>query len=58
MSFSDARELARQELHSALRDSSYRGDVSRARAILRDLGAEAEVIINSAPNGYNTLLFK
>ncbi|KAK7078388.1 hypothetical protein SK128_010659 [Halocaridina rubra] len=55
---SDARELARQELHSALRDSCSRGDVSRAKAILRDLGAEAEIIINSAPNGSNTLLFK
>ncbi|KAK4295198.1 hypothetical protein Pmani_032225 [Petrolisthes manimaculis] len=53
-----ARELARQELHSALRESCSRGDVSRARAILRDLGAEAQVIINSAPNGSNTLLFK
>ncbi|XP_042874450.1 leucine-rich repeat serine/threonine-protein kinase 1-like isoform X4 [Penaeus japonicus] len=54
----DARELARQELHSALRESCSRGDVSRAKAILRDLGAEAEIIINSAPNGSNTLLFK
>ncbi|XP_063611108.1 leucine-rich repeat serine/threonine-protein kinase 1-like [Penaeus indicus] len=53
-----ARELARQELHSALRESCSRGDVSRAKAILRDLGAEAEIIINSAPNGSNTLLFK
>ncbi|XP_069190679.1 leucine-rich repeat serine/threonine-protein kinase 1-like isoform X2 [Procambarus clarkii] len=54
----DARELARQELHSALRESCSRGDVSRAKAILRDLGAEAQIIINSAPNGSNTLLFK
>ncbi|KAK8739393.1 hypothetical protein OTU49_003613, partial [Cherax quadricarinatus] len=53
-----ARELARQELHSALRESCSRGDVSRAKAILRDLGAEAQIIINSAPNGSNTLLFK
>ncbi|XP_076065875.1 leucine-rich repeat serine/threonine-protein kinase 1-like isoform X3 [Oratosquilla oratoria] len=54
----DARELARQELHSALRESCSQGDVSRARTILRDLGAEEEIIINSAPNGSNTLLFK
>uniref|UniRef100_A0A6A7FVB2 non-specific serine/threonine protein kinase n=2 Tax=Hirondellea gigas TaxID=1518452 RepID=A0A6A7FVB2_9CRUS len=54
----DARELARQELHGALREACTRGDVPRARTLLRDLGEEATVIINAAPNGTNTLLFK
>ncbi|KAF2362731.1 Ankyrin repeat [Trinorchestia longiramus] len=54
----DAREQARQELHGALREACGRGDVAQARALLRDMGDEAVVVVNAAPNGAHTLLYK
>lgn len=41
-----------------LREACSRGDVTAARHMIKELGVEAEMIINSAPNGSNTLLFK
>ncbi|RZF34102.1 hypothetical protein LSTR_LSTR009743, partial [Laodelphax striatellus] len=53
----DARELARQSSYLALREAVASGDVATVRNIIFDLGPEAELLINMAPSGSNTLLF-
>lgn len=54
----DAKEIVRQELHMALREACAKGDVSRAKAILSSLDGDSESIINSAPSGSCTLLYR
>ncbi|XP_023236619.1 leucine-rich repeat serine/threonine-protein kinase 1-like [Centruroides sculpturatus] len=54
----DEQEQKRQELYLALWDSCSKGEVSHTKQIIRELGREAELVINSAPNGCSTLLFK
>ncbi|RXG51538.1 Leucine-rich repeat serine/threonine-protein kinase 1 [Armadillidium vulgare] len=53
-----AKEIVRQELHMALREACAKGDVSRAKAILSSLDGDSESIINSAPSGSCTLLYR
>ena len=53
-----AKEVARQELHTALREACNKGDIAKARAILQNLGTECDSIINSSPSGSGTLLFR
>ncbi|XP_075215251.1 leucine-rich repeat kinase [Lycorma delicatula] len=53
----DAKELARQSSHSALRDAVAAGDVTTVKNLIAELGVEAELLINMAPSGSNTLLF-
>lgn len=42
----------------SLRDAICRGDVSTTRTILSELGPNEEFIVNMAPNGSTTLLYK
>ncbi|XP_071041167.1 leucine-rich repeat serine/threonine-protein kinase 1 isoform X3 [Parasteatoda tepidariorum] len=56
--FLDNREQHREELHKALWDACSRGEVNKARQLIKQLGRETELIINSTPNGCSTLLFK
>ncbi|CAM1297638.1 Uncharacterised protein g1884 [Pycnogonum litorale] len=51
-------EMIKHELHIGLREACSRGDVNAARHMIKELETEAELILNSAPNGSNTLLFK
>ncbi|KAG8224988.1 hypothetical protein J437_LFUL005999, partial [Ladona fulva] len=54
----DEKERQRQERHTALRNACTQGEPpSVIRAMVQGLGQEAELIINMAPNGSNTLLF-
>ncbi|GFS86526.1 hypothetical protein NPIL_84741 [Nephila pilipes] len=54
----DDREQHREELHVALWEACSKGDVSKAKQLIKQLGRETELIINSTPNGCSTLLFK
>lgn len=55
--FPDERENSRQHLHMTLREACAAKDVNLARKILIEAGPDAEMIVNLAPNGSNTLLF-
>ena len=55
--FTDARETARQRCHVSLRHTCAAGDVSLLKSLLQQLGSEAELVVNMAPSGSNTLLF-
>jgi len=55
--FTDAKETARQRCHASLRDTCAAGDVSLLKSLLQQLGSEAELVVNMAPSGSNTLLF-
>jgi len=54
---SDEIEQKRQDHHSALREACSHGDAEAVRKIVENLGDEAELVINMAPSGSNTLLF-
>lgn len=54
---SDAKEKAKLEIHAAIRDAVTHGDVSSVRNLLVSLQKDAELIVNMAPSGANTLLF-
>ncbi|XP_045460940.1 leucine-rich repeat serine/threonine-protein kinase 1 [Harmonia axyridis] len=56
-SAADAREKNRQSSHSALRVACTQGDVTSVKQIISSLSKDAELIINMAPSGANTLLF-
>ncbi|CAL1275195.1 unnamed protein product [Larinioides sclopetarius] len=56
--FLDDREQHREELHVALWEACSKGDVNKAKQLIKQLGRETELIINSTPNGCSTLLFK
>ncbi|CAH1175605.1 unnamed protein product [Phaedon cochleariae] len=53
----DAKEKARLDIHGAIRDACTRGDVNSVQQILVSLQKDAELIVNMAPSGANTLLF-
>ncbi|XP_046393381.1 leucine-rich repeat serine/threonine-protein kinase 1 [Ischnura elegans] len=54
----DEKERRRQESHAALRNACAQGEPpSVIRGMVQALGEEAELIVNMAPNGSNTLLF-
>ncbi|XP_031347203.1 leucine-rich repeat serine/threonine-protein kinase 1-like isoform X2 [Photinus pyralis] len=53
----DAREKARLDIHAALRDAVIQGDSSSVQQLVTSLAKDAELIINMAPSGANTLLF-
>ena len=55
--FTDAKETARQRCHASLRGTCAAGDVSLLKSLLQQLGSEAELVVNMAPSGSNTLLF-
>ncbi|KAG1714290.1 Leucine-rich repeat serine/threonine-protein kinase 1 [Nymphon striatum] len=50
--------MTQRNVFIGLREACSRGDVAAAKHMIKELGTEAEMIINSAPNGSNTLLFK
>ncbi|CAB3385193.1 Hypothetical predicted protein [Cloeon dipterum] len=53
----DEKEQKKHEHHSALREACSRGDTDAVRRIVESIGEEAELVINMAPSGSNTLLF-
>ncbi|XP_065157528.1 leucine-rich repeat serine/threonine-protein kinase 1 isoform X3 [Atheta coriaria] len=53
----DAREKARLDVHAALRDASNKSDAKALAELLQTLSKDAELIINMAPSGANTLLY-
>ncbi|XP_071051470.1 leucine-rich repeat serine/threonine-protein kinase 1 isoform X2 [Onthophagus taurus] len=53
----DAREKARLDIHAALIDSCNHGDFDSMQQLLSSLSKDAELIVNMAPSGANTLLF-
>lgn len=55
--FVDAREKARLDVHAALRDASNKSDAKALAELLQTLSKDAELIINMAPSGANTLLY-
>lgn len=55
--FSDAKEKARLDIHAALCDACTRGDVKSFQQLITSLSKDAELIVNMAPSGANTLLF-
>lgn len=56
-SITDAKEKAKQDIHAAIRDAVSQGDVSSVQNFLASLQKDAELIVNMAPSGANTLLF-
>lgn len=54
---SDAKEKAKLDIHAALRDAVTQGYVSSVQNLLASLQKDAELIVNMAPSGANTLLF-
>ena len=53
----DAREKARLDIHAALRDACTRSDINSIQQLVSSLSRDAELIVNMAPSGANTLLF-
>lgn len=53
----DEREKARLEIHAAIRDAINQGDSNSVHQILQSVQKDAELIVNMAPSGANTLLF-
>ncbi|XP_021920937.1 leucine-rich repeat serine/threonine-protein kinase 1 isoform X3 [Zootermopsis nevadensis] len=53
----DAKETSQQKFHAALRDACAAGEVSVLKSLLQQLGSEAQLVVNMAPSGSNTLLF-
>ncbi|XP_049858112.1 leucine-rich repeat serine/threonine-protein kinase 1 isoform X1 [Schistocerca gregaria] len=53
----DVKESERQNSHQTLREACLNGDVALVKSILQQLGSDAELVVNMAPNGSNTLLF-
>ncbi|KAK3921714.1 Leucine-rich repeat serine/threonine-protein kinase 1 [Frankliniella fusca] len=53
----DAKESVRRGAHAQVREAVLAGDLTLVRALLAELGPEAELVINMAPSGSNTLLF-
>lgn len=44
-------------MHAAIRDACTRGDSNAVQQLVGSLAKDAELIINMAPSGANTLLF-
>ncbi|XP_066246944.1 leucine-rich repeat serine/threonine-protein kinase 1 isoform X1 [Euwallacea similis] len=54
---SDAKEKARLDIHAAVRHACSQGDINSVQQLLSSLQKDAELIVNMAPSGANTLLF-
>ncbi|GBP27196.1 hypothetical protein EVAR_15969_1 [Eumeta japonica] len=54
---SDALERQRLQHHAELRDAVGRGDIQAVKANLLASGDDAELVVNLAPGGANTLLY-
>lgn len=53
----DERENRRQHQHMLLREACINKDVQVVKKFLDEFGSDAELLVNMAPNGANTLLF-
>ncbi|KAF5301002.1 hypothetical protein FQR65_LT08985 [Abscondita terminalis] len=53
----DAKEKAKLDIHAALRDACINGDANSVQQLVSSLSKDAELIVNMAPSGANTLLF-
>ncbi|XP_019766471.2 leucine-rich repeat serine/threonine-protein kinase 1 isoform X4 [Dendroctonus ponderosae] len=53
----DAKEKARLDIHAAIGHACSQGDVNSVQQLLSSLQNDAELIVNMAPSGANTLLF-
>ncbi|KAK9885098.1 hypothetical protein WA026_009320 [Henosepilachna vigintioctopunctata] len=53
----DAKEKSRQNSHASLRIACSQGDLNAVKQLVSTLGTDAELIVNMAPSGANTLLF-
>lgn len=53
----DAKESVRRGAHAQVRDAVVAGDLAQVRSLLAEQGPDAELVVNMAPNGSNTLLF-
>lgn len=53
----DAKEKAKLDIHAAIRDAVTQGDAASVHNFLASLQKDAELIVNMAPSGANTLLF-
>ncbi|XP_050296551.1 leucine-rich repeat serine/threonine-protein kinase 1 isoform X5 [Anthonomus grandis grandis] len=53
----DAKEKARLDIHAAIGHACSQGDVNSVQQLLSSLQKDAELIVNMAPSGANTLLF-
>ena len=54
----DEFDLKSEQIYNDLKAACTKNNCKEARRILTDLGNEAELVVNSSPNGANTLLFK
>ncbi|XP_022246027.1 leucine-rich repeat serine/threonine-protein kinase 1-like [Limulus polyphemus] len=54
----DSQDKRREELYEGLQEACKTGSVGKAKQILREAGPDADVIVNTTPNGCSTLLFK
>ncbi|XP_076373717.1 leucine-rich repeat kinase isoform X2 [Tachypleus tridentatus] len=54
----NSQDKRREELYEGLQETCKTGNVGKAKQILREAGPDAEVIVNTTPNGCSTLLFK
>ncbi|CAG9769543.1 unnamed protein product [Ceutorhynchus assimilis] len=53
----DAKEKARLDIHAAIRHACSQGDLNSVQQLLSSLQNDAELLVNMAPSGANTLLF-
>lgn len=53
----DEKEKARLDIHAAIRDACSQGDTNSVQQLISSLSDDAELIVNMAPSGANTLLF-
>ncbi|CAF5127558.1 unnamed protein product, partial [Rotaria sp. Silwood1] len=53
----ELRQQVRQETEKKLLDACFDGDVIKAEECLAHLGAQAKAVLNSSPNGSDTLNF-
>ncbi|XP_049820088.1 leucine-rich repeat serine/threonine-protein kinase 1 isoform X2 [Aethina tumida] len=51
------KEKARLDIHAAIRDACSQGDTNSVQQLISSLSDDAELIVNMAPSGANTLLF-
>jgi len=55
--FLDERDTRRLHHHASLREACINKNVTQVRTILKKVPEDAEILVNMAPNGANTLLF-
>lgn len=57
LNVSDAKEKAKLDVHAAIRNAVTQSDVVSVQNLVASLQKDAELIVNMAPSGANTLLF-